>query len=140
VGYGDEDVDTQFSIPGSSSEPGVTVLPSEQKLAYEPIPYEPPVSIAPFEVPEGLIWDGNTQLAWDLERGLAYDPESGWLYHPETFVYYDLETRYAYDAETETLVDEATGQRFDMTTKQPIGESLAAEPAAEPPTTDEGGE
>jgi hypothetical protein len=118
--YGDEEVDTQFSIPGSSSEPGVTVPPSEQKLAYELVPYEPPS--APFEVPEGLMWDAGTQLAWDLELGLAYDPESGWLYHPETLVYYDLETRYAYDPESETLVDEASGQRYDMTTKRLIGD------------------
>ncbi|MDR1082479.1 MAG: molybdopterin-dependent oxidoreductase, partial [Coriobacteriales bacterium] len=119
VRYGDEEVETQFSIPGSSSEPGVTVPPSEQKLAYELVPYNPG---APFEVPEGLTWDENTQLAWELERGLAYDPESGWLYHPETMIYYDLETKYAYDPTTETLVDEASGQRYDMTTKQLIGD------------------
>ncbi len=37
--YWDE-TDTQFSIPGSSADPGVTVKPSEQPLAYEPIPYD----------------------------------------------------------------------------------------------------
>ncbi|MDR1013997.1 MAG: molybdopterin-dependent oxidoreductase [Coriobacteriales bacterium] len=130
VRHGDEDVDTQFSIPGSSSEPGVTVPPSQQKLAYEPIPYEPPG--APFELPEGLTWDAATNLAWELELGLAWDPESGWLYHPETMVYYDLETKYAYDASTETLLDEATGRRFDMTTKQPIGDEMGTIAAEAP--------
>ena len=117
VRRGDTEVETQWAIPGSSSEPGVTVMPSEQKLAYELVPYD---DSAPFEVPEGLFWDVNTRLAWELELGLAYDPESGWLYHPETYVYYDLETKYAYDPESETLVDEATGQRYDMATKQPL--------------------
>jgi len=136
VRIGDGDVDTQFSIPGSSSKPGVTVMPSDQKLAYEPIPYDPS---APFEVPEGLFWDINTRLAWDLDRGLAYDPDSGWLYHPETYVYYDLETKYAYDAQSETLVDEATGVHYDMTTKQPIGDG-AETSIADAPITNEGGE
>ncbi|MDR3315402.1 MAG: molybdopterin-dependent oxidoreductase [Coriobacteriales bacterium] len=117
VRYGDAKVDTQFSIPGSSSEPGVTVPPSQQKLAYEPIPYDPS---APFEVPEGLTWDPGTKIAWDLELGLAYDPDSGWLYHPETNVFYDVYSKYAYDPETETLIDEATGIRYNMETREPI--------------------
>ncbi|MDR2196840.1 MAG: molybdopterin-dependent oxidoreductase [Coriobacteriales bacterium] len=136
--------DTTFSIPGSSAEPGVTVMPSDQKLAYEPIPYEPPG--APFEVPEGLVWDENTQIAWDLELGLAYDPESGWLYHPETLVYYDLVTRYAYDPTSEVLIDEATGIRYNLETREPIegggadggGESGAD--GASAPGADGGGE
>jgi hypothetical protein len=115
-------VDTGFAIPGSASAPGVTVAPSEQPLAYEPIPYDPKPS---FELPEGLYWDPATKIAWDLERGLIYDPESGWLYHPETYVYYDVATRYAYDPTTETLVDEA-GQRYDMTTKEPVELDAAA--------------
>jgi hypothetical protein len=129
VRHGDEGVDTEFSIPGSSPEPGVTVPPSQQKLAYDPIPYDPS---APFEVPEGLTWDEATQIAWELELGLAYDPESGWLYHPETLVYYDLETKYAYDPDNETLLDEATGQRYDMETKRPIGDEMATIDAEAP--------
>ncbi|MDR1088515.1 MAG: molybdopterin-dependent oxidoreductase [Coriobacteriales bacterium] len=116
VGYWDE-TDTSFSIPGSSPEPGVTVPPSEQKLAYEFIPYEPKPT---FEVPEGLTWDPESKFAWDLELGLYYDPDSGWLIHPETQVYYDLYSKYAYDATTETLVDEATGQHYHMETREPI--------------------
>jgi anaerobic selenocysteine-containing dehydrogenase len=116
VSYWD-DTDTDFSIPGSAAEPGISVPPSKQPLAYEPIPYDPQPG---FEVPEGLTWDPNTKLAWNLESGLAYDPESGWLYHPETLVYYDLVTGYAYDPENETLVDEATGQRYNMETREPL--------------------
>ena len=148
VSYWDE-VDATFSIPGSSSEPGVTVLPSEQKLAYEPIPYDPQPD---FEVPEGLTWDKATKMAWELELGLAYDPESGWLYHPETYVYYDLVTKFAYDPDNECLIDEATGICYDMETREPLDGSVAVEAvepetaeleAAEPeaaPETDEGGE
>ncbi|NLG09915.1 MAG: molybdopterin-dependent oxidoreductase [Coriobacteriaceae bacterium] len=121
VKYGDEP-DIQFSIPGSSKVPGVTVMPSDQRLAYELIPYNP---LPTFEVPEGLTWDKGTKIAWDLERGLAYDPDSGWLYDPETSVFFDLETRFAYDPETETLVDEA-GTHYDMTTKQPLGDITPA--------------
>ncbi|MDR2492963.1 MAG: molybdopterin-dependent oxidoreductase [Coriobacteriales bacterium] len=118
VGHRDQ-VDTQFSIPGSSAQPGVTVPPSEQRLAYEPIPFEP----APgFEVPEGLAWDASTRMAWDVERGLAYDPGSGWLYHPETLVYYDVVTRYAYDPDRECLVDEETGVRYHLETREPLGD------------------
>jgi len=129
VKYGDVQ-DTQFSIPGSSKAPGVTVMPSEQKLAYEPIPYDPQPT---FEVPEGLTWDKGTKIAWDLERGLAYDPESGWLYDPQTSIYYDLYTKYAYDPDTETLVDEA-GVHYDMTTREPVGDVAPA------PANVEGGE
>jgi anaerobic selenocysteine-containing dehydrogenase len=113
--YWDE-IDTQWSIPGSSSEPGVTVMPSDQKLAYEPIPYDPKPD---FEVPEGLTWDKGTKIAWDLELGLAYDPASGWLYDPQTSVYYDLVTKYAYDPETETLVD-GDGKHYNMETRELI--------------------
>jgi hypothetical protein len=119
VDYWDE-VDAQFSIPGSSPEPGVTVPPSEQKLAYEPIPYEPPSLEPTFEVPEGLTWDVDSQYAWDLERGLYYDPESGWLIHPETGYYYDLVTGYAYCPDNEDLVDE-NGQHYDLETREPKG-------------------
>jgi anaerobic selenocysteine-containing dehydrogenase len=132
VSYWDT-IDTTWSIPGSAAQPGVSVLPSESKLAYEPIPFD---TSAPFELPEGLTWDYPTKLAWDIERGLAYDPESGWLYHPETYVYYDLETHYAYDPDTETLVDEE-GTRYDMTTKQPIGEAQADATAVENPVGDQ---
>jgi anaerobic selenocysteine-containing dehydrogenase len=124
----DEPTDTEFSIPGSSEYHGVTVPPSEQKLAYEPIPYDPKPT---FEVPEGLYWDPDTDVAWDLERGLAYDQDSGWLYHPETEVYYDLVTRYEYDPETNTFVDE-DGAHYDFETREKIdGDVGAAEDAAD---------
>jgi anaerobic selenocysteine-containing dehydrogenase len=133
VSYWDR-TDTQFSIPGSSPEPGVTVPPSEQKLAYEPIPYDPKPN---FEVPEGLTWDKATKYAWDLELGLYYDPESGWLIHPETQVYYDIVTKYAYDPESETLLDEATGKHYSMETRELIDEASGA---IATPTDFEGGE
>jgi anaerobic selenocysteine-containing dehydrogenase len=108
--------DTRFSIPGSSAEPGVTVKPSEQKLAFEPIPYDPKPS---FEVPEGLTWDKDLKKAVYEPMNLVYDENSGWLYDPKTSVYYDLQTKYAYDPTNEVLVDEK-GQQYDMTTKQPV--------------------
>ncbi|MDR2108288.1 MAG: molybdopterin-dependent oxidoreductase [Coriobacteriales bacterium] len=135
VDYWDE-VDTQFSIPGSAAEPGVSVPPSEQKLAYQPIPYEPPSSEPPFELPEGLSWDVDSGYAWDLERGLYYDPESTWLIHPETGVYYDVVTRFAYDAEAGDLVDEETGQHYDMETREPKGDAAAAASDDASETTD----
>ncbi|NTU90139.1 MAG: molybdopterin-dependent oxidoreductase, partial [Actinobacteria bacterium] len=114
---GDTKVDTQYSIPGSSSEPGVTVMPKDSKLAYEPIPYDPKPD---FEVPAGLVWNKSRKVAHDPESGLVYDPASGWLYHPETQIYYDLETRLAYDPTTETLMCEITGKHYDMATKQEL--------------------
>jgi len=119
VSYWDQ-VDTQFSIPGSSPEPGVSKMPSEEKLAYELVYVE---AKPDFELPEGLTWDAATKTAWDLELGLAYDPESGWLYHPETYVYYDLQTRYAYDPENDWLIDEASGARYDLTTREPLDDA-----------------
>lgn len=132
VRYGDEGVETQFSIPGSSPEPGITVMPHDSKLAYDPIPFDPK---PPFDVPEGLVWDKTAKVAWDPVSGLVYDPDSGWLYHPETFVYYDVATRLAYDPTTETLVCEITGKHYDMTTKEEI--ITEAVPVS---ATDEGGE
>ena len=130
VKKGDQ-VDIQLSIPGDSKEPGVTVMPHDQKLAYDPIPYIPPKP--DFEVPEGLVWDPDTLTAWDEDHRLAYDPESGWLYDPNTSEYYDVYSRYRYDGVTETLVDDATRKHYDMTTREEIEltpEQQAAEDAA----------
>ena len=141
VSYWDQ-TDVDFSIPGSAAEPGVSVLPSEQALAYEPIPYEAKPN---FEVPEGLSWDPESKYAWDLELGLYYDPESGWLIHPETGVYYDLYTKYAYDAESGTLLDEASGQRYNLETREPLDADAVAPASADAAATEtasdaEGGE
>ncbi len=110
-------VSIQWSIPGDSPEPGVTVMPRDQKLAYELIPYNPQPS---FEVPEGLYWDPDTDIAWNLEAGTYYDPASGWMIHPETGVYYDLYSGFAFDPTTNTLLDEATGKHYNMETREEI--------------------
>ncbi len=128
VGYleKDEPVDFQFSIPGSSSEPGVTVMPSDQKLAYEPIPYDPKPA---FEVPEGLVWDKSKRKAVQESTGFEYDPASGWLIDPASQVWYDLYSGYAFDPTENNLVDMATGKRYDMETRQEIVSAEAPEAA-----------
>ncbi len=103
--------DTQFSIPGSSSEPGVTVMPSDQKLAREPIPFEMPQP--PIEVPEGYeyVWQSNSLFQKDTHFRLD---ESGWLVNPRNKSYYDAYTGWRYDSENECLVDDATGKMYTM--------------------------
>lgn len=103
--------DTQFSIPGSSSEPGVTVMPSDQKLAREPIPFETPQP--PMEVPEGYeyVWQSNSLFQKDTHFRLD---ESGWLINPRNKGYYDAHTGWRYDAENECLVDDQTGKMYTM--------------------------
>jgi len=75
---------------------------------------------APFEVPEGLIYDPEGGYAWTADYSCYYDVESGWLINQETGVYYDVFTRYAYDAEAGNLVDEATGKHYDLETREEI--------------------
>ena len=120
---GNEKIDTTWSIPGSAKEAGVTIMPSEQKLAYEPIPYE---GGAPYEIPEGLTWDEDSGFAWDLDKGYYYDPESGWLIDPETDLYYDVDSGYRYDFDAEDLVDDATGIHYDLETLEAKGGAAVA--------------
>lgn len=131
VETGDTEIDTQFSIPGSSSQPGVTVMPSDQKLAYEPIPFDPPQP--EFEMPEGLAWDSLRKIAYQPSTGFVYDPESGWMIDKASQVWYDLYSGYAYDPTQENLVDMETGRRYDMQTREEIVVEAA-------PESDEGGE
>ncbi len=103
--------DTQFSIPGSSSVPGVTVMPSDQQLAREPIPFEKPAPTV--EVPEGFeyVWQNNGLYQKDTHFKLD---ESGWLINPRTKGYHDAYTGWRYDAANECLVDDATGKMYTM--------------------------
>ncbi|MEG2458394.1 MAG: molybdopterin-dependent oxidoreductase [Raoultibacter sp.] len=119
VAYLDKDKksDTQYSIPGSSSQPGISVMPRDSKLAYEPIPYDPKPT---FEVPEGLTWCKTNKVAYQEATGHVYDPDSGWLIDQESQVYYDLVTGYAYDPTENNLVDMETGKRYDMETREEI--------------------
>ena len=103
--------DTQFSIPGSSPEPGVTVMPSDQKLAREPIPFEKP---QPAEaVPEGYEWVWQSNTLYQKGTNFRLD-ESGWLINPRTKGYHDAHTGWRYDAANECLVDDATGKMYTM--------------------------
>lgn len=110
-------VDTTWSIPGSASEPGVSVMPSDSKLAYEPIPYNPQPT---FEVPEGLTWDPSRKVAYQESTGFVYDPASGWMIDQASNVWYDLYTGYAFDPTQNNLVDMQTGRRYDLQTRQEI--------------------
>ncbi len=114
--------DTAFSIPGSAREPGIHVLPRDAKLAYEPIPY---VSLPPFELPEGLVWDARRKVAYQEATGYVYDPDSGWLVDAASQVYFDLFTGYAFDPTENNLVDMVTGERYDLATREPL---VAGEP------------
>jgi len=110
--------DTRWSIPGSSPikstnpEEAIQVLPSDQPLAFDPIPWEEPV--CPREVPEGLKWDWHRDKMVQPGTYYEYDEESGWLVDPKTQKYYDLYSGWAYDAEKELLLDEATGKYYDF--------------------------
>ncbi|MCL2889144.1 MAG: molybdopterin-dependent oxidoreductase [Eggerthellaceae bacterium] len=120
VGYLERDIaqDTCFSIPGSAKAPGVSLMPSDAKLAYEPIPFDPK---PPFELPEGLVWDKQKRKAIQEGSGFEYDPESGWLIDPEDQVYYDLYSGYAYDPSENNLLDMVTGKRYDLETRKELG-------------------
>ena len=110
--------DTAFSIPGSSAvkstkvEEAVQVTPSNQPLAFDPIPFTPPTCDR--EVPEGLEWDWHRDKM--VQPGTFYelDEESGWLIDPKTSKYYDLHSGWVYDAEKELLLDEETGKYYDF--------------------------
>ncbi|MGI6221634.1 MAG: OCRE domain-containing protein, partial [Coriobacteriales bacterium] len=131
-----DQIDISWSIPGSADTPGVSMMPSDQPLAYELVPYVEPEP--DFEVPEGLVWDPDTETAWDEAHVLAYDPESGWLYHPETGTYYDLVTRFMYDGEQGCLVD-GDGYRYDLETREPLDDMSAANALADLVYDEEGG-
>ncbi|MBE6464767.1 MAG: dehydrogenase [Eggerthellaceae bacterium] len=103
--------DSQWSIPGSSSVPGVTVMPSDQPLAREPIPFEVPQP--DFEVPEGYDWCWQDNQLYQKGTFFRYDA-SGWLVNPRNKSYYDAYTGWRYDADSQCLVDDATGKIYDM--------------------------
>ena len=103
--------DAQFCMPGSSSTPGVTVMPSDQPLAREPIPFEKPQPDR--EVPEGFEWcwqDGNL-----YQKGTEFRlDESGWLIDPKDHTYVDAHTGWVYVAHEELLLDKETGKKYTM--------------------------
>lgn len=103
--------DTQWSIPGSAKEPGVTVMPSDQKLAREPIPFEKPEPT--IDVPEGYEWVWQNNTLYQKSTHFRLD-ESGWLINPRTKGYHDAYTGWRYDAADECLVDDETGKRYTM--------------------------
>ncbi|MDO5043806.1 MAG: molybdopterin-dependent oxidoreductase, partial [Coriobacteriia bacterium] len=109
--------DTTWSIPGSASTPGVSVMPSDAKLAIDPIPYVPGPGV---ELPEGILWDDSQKIAYQEATGYFYDIDSGWLYDSEG-VYYDLYSGYAFDPEQNNLIDMETGLRYDLETRELIG-------------------
>ena len=103
--------DAQFSIPGSSKEPGIHMTPSEMKLDREPIPFEKPQP--EIEVPEGYEWVWQNNALYRKDTHFRLD-ESGWLVNPRTKGYHDAFTGWRYDAAGECLVDDETGKRYTM--------------------------
>lgn len=102
--------DAQWSIPGNATEPGVTVMPSDQKMARPHVPFETPEVE---ETPEGFyrVWQ-NGQL---YQEGTHFRlDESGWLVNPRTKGYHDAYTGWRYDSASELLVDDATGKSYTM--------------------------
>ena len=117
VSYGDE-VSAEWSIPGSASEPGVSVMPKDSKLAWEPIPFNPGPD---FDMPAGLVWNRFTHRAEETYTGLYYDSGSGWMIDPKrNNAYVDMWTHYRYDANNNCLVDDNTKRQYDMSTRQPL--------------------
>lgn len=118
-GYMDKDVkqDTTWSIPGSSSQPGVSVMPSDSKLAIDPIPFTPPEPT--IEVPEGYAYDWRREKVYQPETGYVLD-DSGWLIDELNNAYHDPYTGWLYDAEKELLLDEETGVYHDMETREEV--------------------
>jgi anaerobic selenocysteine-containing dehydrogenase len=102
--------ETEWSIPGSSSEPGITVPPSQQKLAFDPIPFTPPEP--EIEVPEDLAWDYHRNVLYQPGTGYVFNQESGWLVDERTQTYYDRYSGWRYDAAQELLADDATGKFY----------------------------
>lgn len=103
--------DTQFSIPGSSKEPGVTVMPSDQHLDREKIPFEAPEPVC--EVPDGYTYVWQNQSLYQKGTSFKLD-ESGWLINPRTKAYHDAYTGWRYDSASECLVDDETGKLYTM--------------------------
>ena len=103
--------DAQFSIPGSVAEPGIHVMPSEEKLCREKIPFEKPVPTK--EVPEGYYWVWQNDGLFQKDTHFKLD-DSGWLIDPKTKAYIDAYTGWRYDAANECLVDDATGTMYTM--------------------------
>jgi len=103
--------DCQWSIPGSAKEPGVTVKPSDQKMARDFIPFEVPQPET--AVPEGYdwVWQNNTLY----QKGTFFKLDaSGWLINPRNKAYIDPSTGWRYDGEQQCLVDDATGKLYTM--------------------------
>ena len=109
--HGYKPADAQFSIPGSAAEPGIHVMPSQEKLCREKIPFEKPEPTK--EVPEGYYWVWQNDGLFQKDTHFKLD-ESGWLIDPKTKAYIDAYTGWRYDAANECLVDDATGTLYTM--------------------------
>lgn len=109
--HGYKPADAQFSIPGSAAEPGIHVMPSQEKLCREKIPFEKPEPTK--EVPEGYYWVWQNDGLFQKDTHFKLD-ESGWLIDPKTKAYIDAYTGWRYDAANECLVDDATGTMYTM--------------------------
>ncbi len=103
--------DAQFSIPSSAKEPGIHVMPSEQKLCKEKIPFEMPECTK--EVPEGYYWVWQNDGIYQKDTHFKLD-DSGWLIDPKTKAYIDPHTGWRYDGNEQCLVDDATGKKYTM--------------------------
>ncbi len=103
--------DCQWSIPGNSPEPGVTVMPKDQKLAREPIPFEMPTP--EIEVPEGYDWVWQNNGLYQKGTNFKLD-ESGWLIDPKDNSYVDAYTGWYYDAANDYLVDRENNKFYTM--------------------------
>ena len=103
--------DTQFSIPGSASEPGIHRMPSEGKLDREKIPFEKPQPTR--EIPEGYHWVWQNDGIYQDGTFFKLD-DSGWLINPRTKGYHDAYTGWRYDGNAQCLVDDATGKKYTM--------------------------
>ena len=103
--------DAQFSIPSSAKEPGIHVMPSEQKLCKEKIPFEMPECTK--EIPEGYYWVWQNDGIYQKDTHFKLD-DSGWLIDPKTKAYIDPHTGWRYDGNEQCLVDDATGKKYTM--------------------------
>ena len=102
--------DAQWSIPGNAAEPGVTVMPSDQKMARPHVPFEAPEVE---EAPEGFYRVCQDGQLYQEGTHFRLD-ESGWLVNPRTKGYHDAYTGWRYDPASELLVDDATGKSYTM--------------------------
>lgn len=103
--------DTLFSIPGSASEPGIHIMPSQTKLDREKIPFEKPQPTR--EIPEGYHWVWQRDAIYQDGTFFRLD-DSGWLINPRTKGYHDAYTGWRYDAAAQCLVDDETGKKYTM--------------------------